>query len=89
MENALKDKCVEYGHSTPAMAAELAVRAGCKVLCLTHVSPRYKPIPKEEEKASTSSPTAQILLDEAADHVKENESDCEVVIAEDFFVLQV
>ena len=44
MENKLREKCVEFGHSTPSMAASVAhsVRAG--TLILFHVSPRYRPV---------------------------------------------
>lgn len=40
MQESLREKCVEFGHSTPRMAAEFAVRIGAKRLCLNHVSPR-------------------------------------------------
>jgi ribonuclease Z len=50
MENALREKAIEFGHSTPAMAADFAHKVRAKKLCLTHVSPRYKPYSEEEEE---------------------------------------
>ena len=44
MENKLREKCVEFGHSTPAMAAQVAAAVNAKTLILSHVSPRYKPL---------------------------------------------
>merc|ERR1712150_42614 len=42
-ENSLKAQAVSHGHSTPDMAAQFAIDANANVLCLTHVSPRYRP----------------------------------------------
>ena len=44
MENSLKEQAIEYGHSTPEMAAKFAVEAKAKRLCINHLSPRYRPI---------------------------------------------
>ena len=44
MENKLFDKCVEFGHSTPNMAVDIAVACKARSLVLFHLSPRYKPI---------------------------------------------
>lgn len=42
LEEALKDKALEFGHSTPAMAAQFAKDIGAKVLVLYHYSQRYR-----------------------------------------------
>jgi ribonuclease Z len=44
MENSLHENAVKFGHSTPEMTAEFAANVGAKVLTITHVSPRYKPM---------------------------------------------
>jgi len=44
MENKLLEKCVEFGHSTPNMAVDVAVQCNSKTLILFHLSPRYKPL---------------------------------------------
>ena len=95
MENALREKAVEYGHSTPAMAAEFAHKVSAAKLCLTHVSPRYKPFQsagcegKESEADEGKSRSAKILLDEARERLGELVSACSVFIAEDFYEVEV
>lgn len=83
MENKLHDKCVEFGHSTPAMAAQLAHCVKADTLILFHVSPRYRPISMCDDTNKHES--AQILLDEAREHLKSVPNcDTKVLIAEDF-----
>ena len=92
MEGALREKAVEYGHSTPAMAADFAHTVRAAKLCLTHVSPRYKPFQSEDsETASDESKgqTAKVLLDEARQRLGELGSACSAFIAEDFYELEV
>ena len=40
MEDSLQPKAIEYGHSTPSMAAKFAMKVKGRKLCLTHLSPR-------------------------------------------------
>ena len=96
MEETLREKAVEYGHSTPAMAADFAHRVRAAKLCLTHVSPRYKPFQSEEGASQGSSApdegrgqSAKILLDEARQRLVELGSACSAFIAEDFYELEV
>ena len=42
-ENSLASQAIEHGHSTPEMAAKFALESKANMLCLTHVSPRYRP----------------------------------------------
>ena len=89
MEDKLREKCVEFGHSTPSMAAGVAIATKAKNLVLFHVSPRYRPISLSED-AGADADSAKILLDEAVGHLKDNDrSDINVIVAEDFteFVL--
>ena len=75
---------LEYGHSTPSMAAAFAVSVKAKKLCLTHLSPRYKPI--EEGSGDEHEETAKVLLDEAKAHISKFASTLIAVeVAYDFF----
>ena len=103
MEEKLREKCVEYGHSTPRMAAEFARDVRARVLCLFHVSPRYRPVSacaKEGDEIKVKSETgdesevedvsANILLSEAREFMAEARCDStKVDIAEDFYELKV
>jgi len=83
MENKLREKCVEFGHSTPSMAASVAhsVRAG--TLILFHVSPRYRPVSMCDD--SNRHESAEILLNEAVAHLNQiDNTHTNVMIAEDF-----
>jgi len=82
MENSLKSKAIEYGHSTPSMAVDFSVKIKAKKMCLTHLSPRYKPISLSKEDDIE---TAKIILSEAKYCLEQKESKTEVVVAEDFF----
>jgi len=88
MENKLLEKCVEFGHSTPNMAVDVAVGCNAKTLVLFHLSPRYKPI--SLSNGEDDADTAQIIADEASNHLKEvNRTDMELVVAEDFVEYQI
>ena len=97
MENSLSAKAIEYGHSTPEMAANFAHRSGAKRLCLTHVSPRYKPQPKngdietknESQKDLEQSQTSDILKKEAEQYLRDIKCDMEVIMADDFLIVPV
>ena len=94
MENGLQSKAIEYGHSTPDMAAKFAVLTNAKTLCITHVSPRYRPLcdcslNSGEELDQKDTITVDILRKEAENYIKTVKSKIKVVIAEDFMVLPV
>lgn len=92
MEDALKEKAIEYGHSTPSMTAQFAFECKAHVLCLTHLSPRYKPISlidNTNEDSNEDTKSAQVLLDEAREKMKALSYNCFVDIAEDFYEIKV
>ena len=79
MEDSLRDKAVEYGHSTPSMAAEFAVKVNCRKLLLNHLSPRYKPLSEIQEEIS-----ANIIKYEARKYLDENGGEqIKLTVAED------
>lgn len=83
MENKMREKCVEFGHSTPAMAAEVAHSVMAETLILFHVSPRYRPVSSCDETNKHES--ADILLSEAVAQLREiNNTQTNALIAEDF-----
>lgn len=84
MENSMVAKAMEFGHSTPKMAAEFALKVNARQLCLTHVSPRYKPVSQSNEDDTDS---AQKLLNEAVTSL--GDSTCVANVAEDFTEISV
>jgi ribonuclease Z len=86
MEESLREKAIEFGHSTPTMAAEFAFNVKAKLLCLTHVSPRYKPVSEVKDSNKDSKDySAQVLLNEAeAFLVLKSSTTTKVTIVEDF-----
>ena len=98
MEDELREKAIDYGHSTPSMAAEVANKMNCKLLILNHFSQRYTPLDKlesadnrqskegeEEEKNEEEETTSvQKLIDQAQSICK-----CKVIGAYDFYVHKV
>lgn len=78
MEKANKVKAVDYGHSTPDMAVQVALKAKAKRLCLTHLSPRFKP---DDENGD------QIILNEAIEEARGH--DLRVEVAKDFYEIEL
>ena len=81
------------------MAAQFALEAKSSVLCLTHVSPRYRSRASmniEENIELQSSPKseenylfADLLREEAQAYIDKNNGKINVLVAEDFMVLPV
>ncbi|XP_015195753.2 zinc phosphodiesterase ELAC protein 1 [Lepisosteus oculatus] len=82
LEDSLRDKAWEHGHSTPSMAAELAEACQVKQLVLYHFSQRYKPqsLLKEKEDDNVLELKRQA---EAALNGRE------VILAEDFLTIPI
>jgi len=100
MENALKEKAISFGHSTPEMAAEFALKTGAQKLCLFHLSPRYRPVnsypPPESGQVSAADvksleqeETGEKLRLEAEQTIRKSGKDCPVYVAEDFMVIEL
>ena len=80
MEDNLRDKAIEYGHSTPSMAAKFAVKVNCRKLLLNHLSPRYKPLSEVQDEEIS----ANIIKYEARKYLDENGGEqIKLVVAED------
>ncbi|KAF4659641.1 Zinc phosphodiesterase ELAC protein 1 [Perkinsus chesapeaki] len=76
----MREKAIEFGHSTAAMAGEFASLCGAKVLALTHFSPRYN----DPDPNAVDSPSVSDLRDEAGTRAGPA---TEVFAAEDFMAL--
>ena len=82
MEDSLREKAIEFGHSTSSMAAEFAVKVKCRKLCLTHLSPRYKPL---SDTTANDVESAKIIKNEAQYYLEENDAKgIKLIVAEDF-----
>ena len=97
-ENSHKSQAVSHGHSTPDMAAQFAIDANADVLCLTHVSPRYRSniLPSLDdnlkvptEKTDENYLFAEILKEEAQAYIDQKNEKVLVLVAEDFMVLPI
>lgn len=95
-DDTLREKAIEFGHSTPAMATTIAEKCDAKCLLLNHFSQRYKPKSAgEKEKPAASGDAAEpgeeeeestvdVLLEQAKSWTKRP-----VFIADDFFTYTV
>lgn len=82
LEDAMKEKAIGNGHSTPSMVAEFTEKIKAKHLVLFHFSQRYKTHDDEEQ-------SLKILYDEAVAAFKRLGHNCQVTIAEDFMELNL
>jgi len=72
----LREKALEFGHSTALMAAEFARKCKAGKLVLTHISCRYRTSPNKDQL------DVKLLVDEA-----QSVFEGEVILAEDFMWL--
>ena len=89
-ENSLQESCIVNGHSTPNMAAKVAMDCNARNLVLFHVSQRYKPVSESvetaEETADDDTEDVRVLEKEAREFLnKAGRSDINVVVAHDFY----
>ena len=74
-ERKLRDKAIEYGHSTSEMAAQLAKEIKPQVLALTHFSAKYEDIELENLKSEAEEVLVGI--------------NCKVTVARDFLEVNI
>ncbi|KAH9487738.1 Zinc phosphodiesterase ELAC protein 1 [Bulinus truncatus] len=82
LENSMVDQCIQNGHSTPAMTANLAKDLGVKQLIITHFSARYKP---ESCDVKADEKSTKILLQEVLEILPAKN----VKLAEDLSVFNI
>jgi ribonuclease Z len=71
--NSHRDNALETGHSTAAMAAEIAKEACVKKLLLTHISTRYKETKTLAKEALDIFEDSCVVEDMMVFEVKKNE----------------
>jgi ribonuclease Z len=62
-DDALQERAISHGHSTPSQAASIAKRAQVTHLILTHLSSRYKEGDLLQKQAEHIFPTVTIAKD--------------------------
>jgi ribonuclease Z len=90
-DDTLREKAIDFGHSTPSMATALAEKCDAKCLLLNHFSQRYKSKvdmvnkkPKEEGEEEEEDVTIDLLLEQAKQTTSRP-----VFVTDDFFTYTI
>ncbi len=92
-DDTLREKAIDFGHSTPSMATALAEKCDAKCLLLNHFSQRYKPktetVNKKQKKEDEADDTDEdITVDLLLEQAKQSTSR-PVFVTDDFFTYTV
>ena len=86
-DDTLREKAIDFGHSTPSMATALAEKCDAKCLLLNHFSQRYKskidPMAKKDDNEEEDV-TVDLLLEQAKQSTSRP-----VFITDDFFTYTI
>ncbi len=95
-DNTLREKAIEFGHSTPSMATSLAEQCDAKCLLLNHFSQRYKPksmenkenVNKKQKKEGEEDEDDEVTVDLLLEQAKQSTTK-PVFITDDFFTYTI
>lgn len=93
-DDTLREKAIDFGHSTPAMATALAEKCDAKCLLLNHFSQRYKSketvLNKKQKKddGETDDDEEDVTVDLLLEQAKQSTSR-PVFITDDFFTYTI
>jgi len=65
MEEANRENAIKFGHSTPAMAVQVAAACRARHLAIFHLSARYKPVSLSADPANPDPDSAGVIVEEA------------------------
>jgi ribonuclease Z len=91
-DDTLREKAIDFGHSTPSMATALAEKCDAKCLLLNHFSQRYrskvdmanKKLKGDEDESEEDNVTIDLLLEQAKQSTSRP-----VFVADDFFTYTI
>ncbi|XP_014240115.1 zinc phosphodiesterase ELAC protein 1-like [Cimex lectularius] len=89
LEESMKDKAIEHGHSTPVMAVSFAESIAAKKLILFHFSQRYKRDTGEAGEDGDNNTSVNILHKEAELECNKRNFICDIMLAEDLLEIDV
>ncbi len=86
-DDTLREKAIDFGHSTPSMATALAEKCDAKCLLLNHFSQRYRSkidMANKGEEESEENVTIDLLLEQAKQSTSRP-----VFVTDDFFTYTI